>query len=108
MTITFDELLQCITREREPEVGFGIQGSAHKVGRLLEQWKLDILTNAIIIEILNLDGADPELTTVKTTFNGLNNAEALSVEGALILATDQISATGFSYDKAYLRTLFGL
>ncbi len=107
MAITFDQLLQCITRERKPEEGFP-QGSAHTVGRLFEQWKRDILTNAQIIEILNLDSGDSELTTVKTTFNGMNNAEALAVEGALILATDQISAAGISYDKAHLRTLFGL
>ena len=97
-----------MTRERKPEEDFGLQGSAHTVGRLLEQWKRNILTNSQIIEILNLDGSDPELVTVKTTFNGMSNAEALAVEGALILANNQIGATGISYDKAHLRTLFGL
>ncbi len=107
MTITFDQLLQCITREREPEEGFP-QSSAHTVGSVLGEWKRDVLTNSHVIAILNLDGADPELATVKAAFNAMTHAEALAVEDALILAAEQISATGISYDKARLRTLFGL
>ena len=106
--ITFDQLLDCITRQREPEEEFDIQAQSHTVGAIFLEWKLNNLTNAQVIEILNLDASDPELATVKTTFNGFNKADTLAVEHIFILAEKGVSATGKAYDKAFIRSFFGL
>jgi len=107
--ITFDEFLETITGEREPEFGFSrVQGSAHTFAALMWEWSQDNVTNAQAIEIANFDSSDTELVTVKIYLNGLSKADILSLEDAMILASEEISATGITYDKALLRARFGL
>ena len=116
MTITFDQLLETIVfdpvlpgRIRKPEAGFeNVQGNSHAIGSLIFEWKINNLTNAQIIEILNLNVADSELTTVKTSIDALNKADTLALEDAMILAENAISASGITYNKALLRARFGL
>lgn len=106
--ITFDQLLDVMLGDLEYEDGFDLQEHAHTVGRLMFEWREDNLSNSQTAEILNLDTSDPELSTVKTYLNSLTKADVLALEGALILAKASISATGITYDKAYLRSRFGL
>lgn len=106
--VTFDQWLDVIGRVSEPEVGFNIQQDVHACAALMDEWQVGNLTNAQIIEALNFDGTDPELVTVKMHLNGLTKSQTLSLQSAMILAENQISLTGVAYDKALLRTRFGL
>lgn len=106
--ITFDEWLDIIARVSEPEAGFSIQQDTHASAALMDEWQVGNLTNAQMIEALNFDGTDTELVTVKTHLNGLTKSQTLSLQSAMILAENQVSLTGVTYDKALLRTRFGL
>lgn len=108
MTITFDQFLDVVTRISEPEPGFGIQADVHASAAIIEQWQNDDLSNSQVVEIMNLDNTDPELPDVKVHLDTLNRADTLALQSAMILAKDGVSATGITYDKAYLRPLFGL
>lgn len=106
--VTFDQWLDIIARVSETEAAFGIQQDVHACAALMDEWQVGNLTNAQMIEALNFDGTDPELATVKTHLNGLTKSQTLSLQSAMILAENQISLTGVTYDKALLRTRFGL
>ncbi len=106
--VTFDEWLDIIVRTSEPEAGFSIQQDVHASAALMDEWQVGNLTNAQMIEALNFDGTDTELTTVKTHLNGLTKSQTLSLQSAMILAENQVSLTGITYDKTLLRTRFGL
>ena len=108
MTITFDQLLETITRVREPEPGFSIQADVHKIASIIFEWKNDNLTNAQAASMLNLDLTDPELATVKVFLTTLSKADTLSLHHAMLLAEDVVTTTGVTYDKALLRLRFGL
>ena len=106
--VTFDQWVDIIARVSEPEAGFGIQQDVHTCAALMDEWQVGNLTNAQMIEALNFDGTDSELATVKIHLNGLTKSETLSLQSAMILAEHEISLTGISYNKALLRTRFGL
>jgi hypothetical protein len=106
--ITFDQWIDVIVQTSEPEAGFDIQQDVHGAASLIFEWKAGNITNAQIIEAFNFDAADGELTTVKTHLNGLTNAETLALQAAMDLAAKGIAITGVTYDKALLRTRFGL
>lgn len=106
--VTFDQWLDVVSRVSEPEAGFSIQQDVHTCAALMDEWQVGVLTNAQMIEVLNFDGTDPELVTVKTHLNGLTKSQTLSLQSAMILAEHEISLSGISYDKALLRTRFGL
>lgn len=106
--VTFDQWLDIVARVAGPEAGFSIQQDVHACAALMDEWQVGTLTNAQMIEALNFDGTDPELVTVKTHLNGLTKSQTLSLQSAMILAENQISLTGISYNKALLRTRFGL
>ena len=109
MSVTFDQWLDIVLRvTEEPEVGFNIQADVHACSALIQLWQLDDVSNAQMIEALNFDGADPELTTVKTHLNGLTKADTLALQSDLILGAINFSVTGLSWDKPRLRTQFGL
>jgi hypothetical protein len=106
--LTFDQWLDVIVRTSEPEVGFEIQSDVHASAALIYLWQQDEVTNARMIEALNFDGADPELTTVKTHLNGLSKEDTLALQSDMILSAINFSVTGLAWDKARLRTKFGL
>jgi hypothetical protein len=108
MSVTFDQWLDIVCRTSEPETGFSIQADVHAAAALMDEWAASNLSNAQMIEALNFDGADSELTTVKTHLNGLTKAETLALQSAMILAADQVALTGITYNKSLLRTRFGL
>lgn len=108
MALTFDQWLDVICRDAEPETGFGIQQEVHTCAAALDEWEAGNLTSAQFIELINLDNTDPELTTVKTHLNGLTKADILALQSAMILAAEQVTLTGVTYSKALLRTRFGL
>lgn len=108
MSVTFDQWIDIVINNAEPEPGFRIQGLVHEAISVFIEWKLDELTNSQAAEILNIDTGDAEVGTVKTYINGLSLAEMLEIERALLLARQGVSATGITYDKALIRTRFGL
>lgn len=106
--ITFDQWLDIVTGTTDPEAGFDIQEDVHGSASLIFEWKAGNITNAQIIEVLNFDGSDAELTTVKTFLDGLTNAQTLALQAAMDIAAKNITMTGITYNKALLRTRFGL
>jgi hypothetical protein len=108
---TFDQLLDVLITGTGGDNGFP-QNDTHGFVHLMYQWLFGGLTNAQIIEALNLDNTDPELATVKTHLDTLTKSDIIALESSLFLARlenhGELSITGISYDKARLRTLFGL
>lgn len=108
MAKTFDQLLDVLVTGNGSEPDQKLQNKVHQFSWIMLEWKLNNLTNAQVIELLNLDGSDPELTTVKTHLNGLGVADTIALEAVIDLARNEVSATGVVYDKAKARERFGL
>lgn len=104
MTVTLDGLIDILIGSVEYEPGYRIQGDIHGFSSLVNEWKDDYTNNATALARLNADGTDPEFATFKSHINGLNKAATLALEDVLILA--RLGIPG--YDKAYVRSRFGL
>lgn len=108
MAITFDQLIDCMLGSAEPESGFEVQSNIHLVLSVLYEWKMDNITSSQAQEILNVTNSDEEAAAVRTFLGGIDKADMLAIERALMLARRGISATGVTYDKTLIRNRFGL
>ncbi len=114
MTVTYDQFLETITQEREPEVDNQMQGNVHFFIAAMYLWQQDTITNAEIIALCNFVPTDPELVLVKTQLNLLNKSDTLALEMEFRLAEgskdngDPLSVTSITWNKSRLRVVSGL